>query len=98
MKIRIESKDGDIWRNYIVELRASRKGNYYFQHDGKIYVFHENKQGVPVLCKIANDANAHWEKAGRITKYHQVFLGEGLSFSEFNEQNASLEREQPVFA
>jgi hypothetical protein len=78
LKTKIEWKDGAVWRSVSVNVAMSRKGNWFFKHDGKVYVFKEKRQGEQVLVL----ENGKWVKAGRITR-GDIFLGQGLSYGEF---------------
>lgn len=97
MKACVEWKDGNVWRQANVELRCSKNGNQYFTHNGALYVFSSFKEGTEVVSKIGSGA---WvQHAGRICR-NVIYLGEGLRWSETNEQKFKTEQkwEKPVFA
>jgi len=79
MKVTLQWKDGDVWREVKCELRYSRNGNMFVKHDGKVYVFPNLKEDNDVVTKI----DGKWEKAGRVTS-GVIFLGEGESYREYN--------------
>jgi hypothetical protein len=89
MKAQVEWKDGDAWKQATVEMKSSRAGNTYFVHVGMVYVLASLREGSEVVTK---GANGKWVKAGRVTR-GSVFLGEGLSWGETNEQKW----EAPIF-
>ena len=95
MKKMIEWKDGDVWRQVTVEVSYSRNNNYWFKHNGLLYVFPLLKEGIEIIMK---NAEGKWLKAGRITR-GSIFLGEGLSFSETNDAKFKSETklEKPIF-
>jgi len=94
MKVQIEWKDGDAWRQVKVEVSYSSNGNYWFQHNGIIYVFPTLKDGTPVVMK----AGSKWIRVGRVI-HNYIFLGDGLSWSETNELKfkAEMKWEKPIF-
>lgn len=96
MKAKVEWKDGEVWRQASVEVQYSRNNNYWFKHNGAVYVFPLLKEGTEVVMK---SAEGKWVKAGRVTR-SIIFLGEGLSWSETNERNFKNETkwERPIFA
>jgi hypothetical protein len=97
MKATVEWKDGDAWRQANVELRLSKHGNQYFTHNNVLYVFGSFKEGTEVVSKVGSGS---WvQRAGRITR-NAVYLGEGLSWNESNEQKFKNEKTLPklVFA
>jgi len=91
MKARIEWKDGDPWRQADVQLRCSKRGNQYFTHNGALYVFSSFKEGCEVVTKTKEGP---WIRGGRVCR-NGIFLGEGLSWSEFHEQKFKNETTFP---
>jgi hypothetical protein len=83
MKIQVEWKDGDAWKQTYVELRSSRKGNIFFTLNDLAYVLHDLKNGSEVVVK----SGSGWTKAGRVVR-GTVFLGPGKSYSESMEELA----------
>jgi len=55
-----------------------------------VYAFPALKEGAEVVSK---NSQGRWLPAGRITR-GSIFLGEGLSFTEFNQQ--AFENKQKV--
>ena len=94
MKVQIEWKDGDAWRQVKVEVNYSHNNNYWFQHNGIIYVFPTFKNGTQVVMK----AGDKWIPGGRVI-HNYIYLGDGLSWSETNEQKFKTEMkwERPIF-
>jgi hypothetical protein len=82
MKVIIEWKDGNTWKQAQTEILHTRNNNCAAKHDGSILVFQSLKEGEKVLGPV----NGKWVKAGRVTRTGQIFLGEGLSYSELCEQ------------
>jgi hypothetical protein len=78
MKVKVEWQDGQVWRSVTVKLSLSRRGNYTFKHDGKVYVYHQNREGADVLVLDSGK----WVKAGRVAR-SCIFLGEGMSSDEY---------------
>jgi hypothetical protein len=83
MKATVEWKDHDVWKHANVELRCSKNGNQFFTHHDVLYVFAGFKEGTQVVSKTRGGP---WTPAGRICR-NVVFLGDGLTWSETNEQN-----------
>lgn len=91
-----KAQDGkDLWRQVRVEVNCSRLNNLYFKHDGTVFVLPDMKTGTTVL-KLEGKK---WVQAGRVAR-GCVFLGSGLTFAEFNEQQFKNETVLPkvVFA
>lgn len=80
MKVRVEWKDGDVWRPVLVDVAVSRNGNLTFKYDGKVCVFKTKREGEPVL--VLDTGKHRWMLAGRVTRVG-VFLGEGISSDEY---------------
>lgn len=78
MKVKVEWQDGQVWRSVLTNLTVSRRGNFTFRHDGKVYVFKEKREGSEVMVQAMNG----WQKAGRVTR-GTVFLGLGISSEEY---------------
>ena len=78
MKVNVEWQDGQVWRSVLVVVAVSRNNNYTFKHDGKVYVFKNQKEGEQVLVL----EGAKWVNAGRVTRNY-IFLGEGTSSDEY---------------
>jgi hypothetical protein len=95
MKVQIERKHGDAWRQTSVQLKFSRRGNNWFSLHGATYVFKDFQQECLVLVKTKEG----WAKAGRITR-GCIFLGPGKTYSETIEEQAFKEGMciRPVFA
>jgi hypothetical protein len=89
MKVQVERKDGDAWRQTRVQLKNSRNGNYWFKLDGSIYVFKDLDEGTEVVVKTEGG----WARAGRVAR-GTVFVGEGKTYSESMEE---LARANPVW-
>ena len=85
-KITVERKEGDIWRQVTVKLTVSRKGNLFFQLEGRLYVLKDLKEntGIVMYDKV-NAFGPRWVKAGRVVR-GIAFLGEGLSYSEYTDR------------
>ena len=96
MKAKLEYRDGEVWRQSTVEIGYSRNKNYWFKHNGAVFVYPLLKEGTEVVTKTAD---GKWVKAGRVTR-GCIFLGEGLSFSETNDLRFKNETkwEAPIFA
>ena len=94
MKKLVEYKDGEVWRQVNVEVAYSHNNNYWFKHNGVVYVFPLLKEGTEVVMK----SGKNWIKVGRVAR-SCIFLGEGLSFSETNEEKFKNETkwEKPIF-
>jgi len=79
----IRTADGSpAWERAKVKLRESRRGNGYFRHEGQVYVVTDWKLGSEVLVKMGEA----WVRGGRVARGpggHIVFLGEGLTYSEY---------------
>jgi hypothetical protein len=95
VKVQVERKDGDAWKQTSVQLGYSRNGNCWFRLNGATYVFKDFKVGCEVLVKTEQG----WTKAGRVAR-GCVFLGEGKTYSETMEEQALKEPlwVKPVFA
>lgn len=91
MKAQIEWKNGNAWKQATVELRSSRLGNTFFLHMGAVYVLATLRPGTDVVTK---NQEGKWVKAGRVAR-GCIFLGEGLSWSETNEQRFRDEQKLP---
>lgn len=89
MKSTIEWKDGDAWKQVRVELRCSRRNNTFFTLGKEVYVVTDLKVDSDVLVK----SEGKWVKAGRVAR-GVIFLGEGQTYSEYNEE---LARKNPVW-
>lgn len=87
MKLQVEWHDGGCWRQSNVQASHTRNGNVMFRHDGKIYVVKDLREKEEVVVKT----DGGWMKAGRVAR-GCVFLGEGESYSEYNER---IYRENP---
>lgn len=96
MKIRIERREGDAWLGIKVNVGVSRNGNMYAKHhveasDGsfveRVLVWADEREGTPVVEKVAGK----WVQVGRLTKYGEVFLGEGMSYGEYARSPEGLE-------
>jgi hypothetical protein len=81
MKVTIERKDGDSWRQVQADLLHTKNNNCAVKHDGGILVFPNLKEGAEVVGL----AGGKWTRCGRVTR-GLIFLGEGLSYSEMNEE------------
>lgn len=92
MRIKVEWKDGDLWRSVMVQIALSRRGNWTFKHDGKVYVFKEKKEGQEVLVLDAGK----WARVGRVTR-QCVFLGEGVSSDEYYQTPQGMKEAQEAF-
>lgn len=90
MKVQVERKTGDTWRQVRVDVHASRNDNIWFKLEGAIYVLKDLREGTEVVTKTAKG----WQKAGRVTR-GTIFLGPDTdkSFSETMEEQA---RQNPV--
>jgi hypothetical protein len=95
MKATIEWKSGDLWHDAEVEVSFSQHNNYWFKHDGKIFVFAKRMPGCEVLVK----EGAKWIRVGRCAR-GVIFLGEGLTYAETAELKFKNETVLPkvVFA
>jgi hypothetical protein len=95
MKVQVERKDGDAWKQVRVQASYSRNENYWFKLDGYIYVFKDLREGTDVVTKTAKG----WEKAGSVVR-GLVFLGPGKSFSETMDEQAQKNPlwTKPIFA
>lgn len=95
MKIQVERKDGDSWRQVRVQVSPSRNGNYVFKLEGAIYVFKDLREGADVVVKTEGS----WAKAGRVVR-GTVFLGPGKSYSETMDEQALKNPvwNKPIFA
>lgn len=81
MKTTLEFLTGNkTWRNVQVQVSLSHNGNNVAKHDGKIYVWKNQKEGEQVLSLV----NKRWVKVGRIT-HGSVFIGSPyeMSYSEY---------------
>lgn len=94
MKATIEWKEQDAWKSVKVEAAPTRNNNLKANHNGTVLVFQNLKEGTPVLTP---DGHGKWRQAGRITRYHTIFLGTGQSHAETTEANFT-KWERPVFA
>jgi hypothetical protein len=65
MKVQLKWKDGDIWRETRVEVAYSGNHNYWFKHNGAIYVFPTLNNSKQVLVKTSKGP---WARAGSITR------------------------------
>jgi hypothetical protein len=93
-KILIEWRDGNAWKQAQTELLHTRNNNCAAKHDGGILVFPNLREG----SEVVGLENGKWIKAGRVTRTGLIFLGEGLSYSETNEQKFRNEKwERPIF-
>ena len=81
MKVKIEWKDGNAWKQSTVEIKCTRNSNLMCEHNGQILVFANLREGAEVVGL----EGGKWVKAGRVTR-GMIFLGPGLSYSETNEQ------------
>ena len=84
-KRKLEWKDGEVWKQVNLQLQTSRNNNYFVKHNDEVYVFANLKEGQPVVKKV----NGKWTQVGRIT-HGVIFIGEGKSFSETNEEEQAL--------
>jgi hypothetical protein len=85
-KIRVEWIEGTMWKSLNVELKTSRKENYYFelpQALGKsVCITKKLRTDSPVLCKKGDK----WEVSGRVVDGGRgVFIGKGQTFHEHQE-------------
>jgi len=80
-KILIEWRDGNAWKQAHSEIKCTRNSNLSCEHNGQILVFPSLKEGAEVVGL----ENGKWVKVGRVTR-GLIFLGQGLSYSETNEQ------------
>jgi hypothetical protein len=78
LKVKMEWKEGQVWRSVLVRLACSRNGNWTFKHDGMVFVFKEKRQGEEVLMLDSG----RWVRAGRVSR-SSIFLGEGISSDEY---------------
>ena len=111
-KVKIERRDGEFWRSIKVEYGCSRNDNFYAKYHWKaisniansgnvanrefaeiILVWKSFEEGTPVLEKVGRD----WLKVGRITKWGEVFLGEGMSYEEYAHSPEGLEASKRAF-
>ena len=83
MKVQVERKDGDVWRQNRVQASYTRNDNISFRLDGRVYVFKDLHEGRDVVTKTEKG----WEKAGRVVR-GTIFLGPGKSYSEMAEEQA----------
>ena len=81
-KIKIEWQKGNNWNSKRLPVLLSEKG-YYYAHNSKnkVLIWNSFEGGTPVLIK--NTTNRKQQKVGRITRYKQIFLGEGKSYKEY---------------
>lgn len=85
-KIAVERKDGSVWRQIIVKLHSSHKGNLFFRLEGNLYVLKNLKEGTTIIMyDKANAFGPRWVKAGRVVR-GIAFLGDGESYSEHNDR------------
>lgn len=82
MKVTIERKDGNAWKQANAELKHTRNNNLSCQYDGQILVFPNLHEG----SKVVGLENGKWAKVGRVTRTGLIFLGESPSYSEQCEQ------------
>jgi hypothetical protein len=60
------------WRQFHAEVLVSHRNNYYFKHNGEVYVFKKLEQGCKVLTL---NAEKKWVICGRVS-HGNVFLGD----------------------
>lgn len=86
-KIKLEWKDGQVWRHVDLDVSNTANGNMKLKHDNKVYVFKNLAQGTPVVTPI----DGSWKKVGRIALHGIVFIGEGQSYDEVLYSPAGME-------
>lgn len=87
-KIRLEWLEGEVWKAVELKVTQSRRDNLFVKHDGVPYVFKDTKEGTKVL-KLKD---GKWVEAGRLTRYHTIFIGEGKSYSEYVDEQYGIKR------
>lgn len=80
--IKIEWQKGNNWNSKRLPVLFNEKGYYYaYNSKNRVLIWNSFEKGTPVIIK--NTINEKQQEVGRITRYKQIFLGEGKSYIEY---------------
>ncbi|MEM3424629.1 MAG: hypothetical protein QXI42_02295 [Thermoproteota archaeon] len=87
-KVKVEWWEGGVLKYVEAKPKATQKGNLKIEALGKIMVF----ETLNHECDVVSPEGGKWVKIGRVTRFREIVLGDGMSSSEVEEFKHSRER------